>query len=419
MRLRARLLPAVFGLAAGPLLAQTNLSTPVSVGDSLAAGFVSGSLVEAHQVNSVPAHIARQAAVTDFQQPLVSEPGIPPEFALVSLAPPTLIPKPGQGSPKNAGLARPYNNLAVPGARVADALNRLTDGGGLHDLILRGRGSQVSQAASLRPTFVTLWIGNNDVLAAAVGGRAIDGVTLTPAADFRASYQAVVNALKATGAFIVAANLPDVSTIPFVTTVPPYVVNSSGQPVLVSGQRVPLLGPTGPLSPQTRVTLGATSLLAQGIGIPAALGGRGTPLPDEVILDPAEIAAIQARIETNNRAIAEICQAAAVPVFDIHALLEEFFRFGRLVGGVTLTSAFLSGGIFSYDGVHPTDLGYALVANEWIRVINANGGSLPEVDLEPYMGVKAASLSRSSPGAVLSLEAYAALRELFGPIRRD
>ena len=48
-----------------------------SIGDSLAAGFESGSLVETHQRVSAPALIARQAGVTDFQLPLVSEPGIP------------------------------------------------------------------------------------------------------------------------------------------------------------------------------------------------------------------------------------------------------------------------------------------------------------------------------------------------------
>ena len=74
--------------------AQTNFTTYVSVGDSLAAGFESGSLVETHQNRSVPALIARQAGMQGFQQPLVSEPGIPPELTLVSLVPvPVIAPK--------------------------------------------------------------------------------------------------------------------------------------------------------------------------------------------------------------------------------------------------------------------------------------------------------------------------------------
>ena len=62
-------------------------------------------------------------------------------------------------------------------------------------------------------------------------------------------------------------------------------------------------------------------------------------------------------------------------MLDVNALHErDLDASGRIVGGVTYTSSFLTGGIFSYDGVHPTDLGYAIIANEWIRLINANGG---------------------------------------------
>ena len=418
---------AFLGAAAVRADAQTNFTTYVSVGDSLAAGFESGSLVETHQNRSAPALIARQAGVQGFQQPLVSEPGIPPELTLVSLVPvPVIAPKAAtSGAPKNLALARPYNNLAVPGATSVDALTRTTDAGGLHDLILRGLGTQVQQAVALRPTAITLWIGNNDVLGAALRGRAIDGVTLTPTATFRATYGQIVAALKTTSAFIVAANLPDVTTIPFVTTIRPYVVNpSTGAPVLVGGARVPLIGPSGSLPSTALVTLAASTLLGQGIGIPTALGGTGAPLPDEVVLDPSEIAIIQDHVAANNQAIREICGAANIPVLDVNGLLRELATTGRHVGGITLNSAFLSGGVFSYDGIHPNDVGYALMANEFIRVINASGGSLTPVDLAAVLGVTGASAGgvsasgqrpSSSEGVPFefSMDAYANLLEAF------
>jgi lysophospholipase L1-like esterase len=422
------LLAAAFlGAAAVRADAQTNFTTYVSVGDSLAAGFESGSLVETHQNRSAPALLARQAGVQGFQQPLVSEPGIPPELTLVSLVPvPVIAPKAATaGAPRNLALARPYNNLAVPGATSVDALTRTTDAGGLHDLILRGLGTQVQQAVALRPTAITLWIGNNDVLGAALRGRAIDGVTLTPTAVFRATYGQIVAALKTTGAFIVAANLPDVTTIPFVTTIRPYVVNpSTGAPVLVGGARVPLIGPSGSLPSTALVTLAASTLLAQGIGIPTALGGTGAPLPDEVVLDPSEIAIIQDHVAANNQAIREICGAANIPVLDVNGLLRELATTGRHVGGITLNSAFLSGGVFSYDGIHPNDVGYALMANEFIRVINASGGSLSPVDLAAVLGVTGASAGGVSASAQrpsssegvpfeFSMDAYANLLEAF------
>ena len=423
---RALILLAAVLAAAGRAEAQTNFTTYVSVGDSLAAGFESNALVETHQNRSVPFLIARQAGVQGFQQPLISEPGIPPELTLVSLVPaPLIAPKAATaGAPKNLALARPYNNLAVPGATSIDALTRTTDAGGLHDVILRGLGTQVQQAVALRPTAITLWIGNNDVLGAALRGRAVDGVTLTPTAAFRATYGQIVAALKTTGAFIVAANLPDVTTIPFVTTIRPYVVNSAGVPVLIAGNRVPLLGPNGALPSSALVTLAASTLLAQGIGIPTALGGTGTPLPDEVVLDPSEIAIIQDHVNADNQAIREICGAANIPVLDVNALLTELATKGRKVGGVTLTSAFLTGGVFSYDGVHPNDIGYAVVANEFIRVINASGGALPPVDLGAVMGVTSAAAGTVRADALrasssewvpfeFSLEAYQALLEAF------
>ncbi|HET8645929.1 MAG TPA: SGNH/GDSL hydrolase family protein, partial [Vicinamibacteria bacterium] len=202
--------------------------------------------------------------------------------------------------------------------------------------------------------------------------------------------------------------------------------------VVVNGQNVPLLGPAGPLAPGSRVTLPATALLVQGIGIPAALGGRAVIsggacvncLPDEVVLDPGELALIRSRVEANNAAIEEICRNSGVPVVDIHGLLNDFASVGRIVGGITFTSAFLTGGIFSYDGIHPTDLGYALAANEWIRVLNQHGGDLELVDLSPFLQVRSAAAAATAPllgGAgrpEFSLEAWEALREIFPPVDR-
>jgi hypothetical protein len=177
------------------------------------------------------------------------------------------------------------------------------------------------------------------------------------------------------------------------------------------------------------VTLAASTLLGQGIGIPTALGGTGAPLPDEVVLDPSEIAIIQDHVTANNQAIREICGAANIPVLDVNALLGELATSGRHVGGITLNSAFLSGGVFSYDGIHPNDIGYALMANEFIRVINASGGSLPPVDLGAVLGVtgaaaggvRASALPPSSGEWVpfeFSMDAYASLLEAFPRLDR-
>ncbi len=418
--MRSHLVRAACGVAAVLLVAspsasaQASFQTYVSIGDSLAAGFESGSLVETHQQFSVPAHIATQAGVAaGFQQPLITDPGIPAELTLLSLAP-TIVPKSDRlGTPRNLGLNRPYNNMAVPGATSVDALTDNGIGrGGLSQVILRGLGSQVEQARALNPTFVTLWIGNNDVLGAAINGRALDGITLTPKAVFRQTYAGIVAALRAPGRTIIAANLPDVTTIPFVTTIPPIVVNpTTRQPVIVNGATVPLIGPNGPLASNTLVTLAASSLLARGTGIPLALGGSGQPLPDNVLLDAGEVAIIRDYVAANNAAIREIAGAAGIPVLDVNRILTDLKNEGREVAGVRLTADFLTGGIFSLDGVHPTDLGYAVIANEWIDLINANGGSLAPVNLTPFLGLASRSALAGSGASLQGLEAAGPLPE--------
>src|ERR1700740_1062063 len=66
----------------------------VVLGDSYGAGVESASLNVNHQQFSWPLVIARQGGAGDFQQPLVSFPGIGPELQLVDVIhfPPTILP---------------------------------------------------------------------------------------------------------------------------------------------------------------------------------------------------------------------------------------------------------------------------------------------------------------------------------------
>ncbi|HJX29422.1 MAG TPA: SGNH/GDSL hydrolase family protein, partial [Thermoanaerobaculia bacterium] len=310
--------------AAQPDTGQANFTRYVAIGDSLTAGFQSGSLYSSSQINSYPALLYRQATgqTTGFEQPLVSEPGIPGRLVLRSLAPLSITPTEGQGAPTNLNLQRPYNNMAVPGARVRDVL--VTTTGGLHDVVLRRSGTALQQALALNPTFVTIWIGNNDALAAATSGVVVDNVTLTTVDRFETDFRAIVDAVAATGARMAIANIPEVTTIPYVTTIPSVVVNpATSQPVLIGGNPVPLIGPNGLLGAGDRVLLPASSLLAQGIGIPAALGGKGTPLPDSVVLSAAEIATISERVNAFNNVIRTVAQQRNAAFVDANALLRE------------------------------------------------------------------------------------------------
>jgi lysophospholipase L1-like esterase len=382
---------AVAGALAGSAqnTGSANFTTYVALGDSLTAGFCSGSLNQACQANSYPALIYKQATgkTSGFEQPRVTDPGIPAILRLASLSPLQIVSKPGLGQPANLNLPRPYNNLAVPGANVADVRNRVTDGGGLHDLILRGLGTQLQQALVQHPTFVTLWIGNNDALAAATRGIVVDDLTLTTTARFEADYRAIVTAIAASGAKLAIANVPQVTAIPFVTTLPPVLVNpATRQPVIINGAPVRLIGPNGLLRPTDFVLLSAQAELAVGKGIPRAAGGTDQPLSDAVVLSAEEAATINARVNSYNAVIRAVANEVGAAFVDANAALEQV-RLGRIgVGGATYSGAFLTGGVFSYDGVHPTPFGYAYVANLFIQAINDKfGGDIEPVNLYPFV----------------------------------
>ncbi len=450
---KALLLGLAIALAGGVAFAQVDFSRYVALGDSLTAGVVSNGSVQTYQQNSFPALIARQAGVSGFQQPLVSAPGLPPLLRLVALnvtplgVSPVIQVSPGLGAPLNVTLPTPYNNLGVDGFDSNDVISRVGNindfakhladyaagksgkAPAFADLVLRfpvfpGTSTPapaVAQAIALQPTFITVWIGSNDVLGAALTGVVVDGVTMTTKLDFQVRYTTLIGALRQArpNAPIVVGNLVDVEAIPFVTTIKPYIVNPS------TGTHIPLIGEAGPLTEQDRVTLLASSLLAQGIGIPAAAGGTGQPLPEGsvdaaglhsgVILRAGEITAIKARIADLNDVINGVAAQFNAKVVDFHTYFNNLLTSGMTFGGVTLTPAFLTGGIFSYDGVHPQAIGYAIVAREWIRTINAGfGAKLPDINMRPFLTgeggsttVMAASTLFSQQAAVAMVKAYA------------
>jgi lysophospholipase L1-like esterase len=441
---KALLLGLAAALVGGAATAQVNYSNYVALGDSLTAGYSAGALTKYYQDYSFPEILAKQFGIASFQQPTISDPGIGSygtvlQLTALTVGPtgvvPVIGPTPGaSGMPLNATLATPYNNLGIPGALAGDLATKtgnitnlltghINPATLMFDIVLRdGQHTALEQAISLNPTFVTVWIGNNDVLGAALSGVALEGVTLTPKAVFQQEYATLIGGLRQylPSAGIVVATVPDVTSIPFVTTIKPYLVNPA------NGSHIPLLGEAGPLTESDYVTLGASSLLAQGIGIPTAAGGTGLPLPEGsvdstglhagVILRAGEIAAIQARTADINGIITATAAQFNAKVVDINAIFANIVAHGILVGGIELGPSFLTGGIFGYDGIHPQRLGYAVLANEMLKSINAAyGTNVPQVNLLPYLTGEGSLTTVSAKSVQFSAAAAAETIKLFAP----
>lgn len=359
----------------------------VTLGNSLTAGYQNGSLYESAQMYSIGKLIADQVGA-EFEQPLVSDPGTGGRLELQGLTATgiQIYVNPNQGTPKNTNLPKPYNNLAVPGAFLYDIANATSSttcysyvfagqANPLFDLVLRGQGSQLTQAKALNPTLITLWIGNNDIL-----GHATSGATLpyTPTVNFAGLYNALATELANTGAKVVVANIPDVTSIPFFTTVGPTLYAQGITAVWV----VRSIGDTVPVNVLTNyLTLRATDLLLQGKGM-----SKQNPLPNNVVLDSIEAANVRTVINDYNTTIASIAAAKGFGLVDANALLNSA-KNGITVNGIRFTTQYVTGGLFSLDGVHPTNRGYAIVANEFIKVINQKwNANIPMINVSTIPG---------------------------------
>lgn len=363
---------------------EADFSSYVAIGTSISMGIQSAGLVDQYQSFSFPALLALATGANggNFVQPLVLSPGIPPVLDLVGFTiegQPILQPRPGT-PPAGPIIPRPadgYDNLGISGAVVANALSKTTgdDPTNYFDLVLQGQGTMLRQALAQRPTFVTVELGVNDAVRAVLAGT--DAALIT-SGEFQALYTQVMDSLVAapTAPGLALMNIPNVTDIPFATAI--------GLDVVGPGGVVRLKDAAGPLPDGSRILLTAGELIAGGYGLP----GLAPPLPDSLVLTVAEVANIEAAVAAYNAVIAQQASARGAALADAHGLFARAHAEGIVVAGTRYTTAYLRGGLFSRDGIHPSSLGHGLLANEFIRAINARfGGSIPAVDLLPLIGL--------------------------------
>lgn len=429
---------------------QADFSRFVTIGNSLTAGYQSSALFESSQMYSFGNMIAQQAG-TEFVQPLISDPGIGGQLKIVSLSPFVTTQVQQQGTLTNPGYAKAYNNLGIPGVVLADITQSSTATSYSHspfiDIVLRGKGSQLQQALSLNPTMITLWLGNNDVLGFATSGG-FSPSSPTDANTFGYIYRQVTDALAASGAKVVVANIPEVTTIPFFTTVGPMFVQSlQGTPVqgfyyqkhgqyngsqasisqltsysmlftLVSQSYLAYFGmPSGKFYRDHNVDI--TPLIALGILDTTQAFGLSdkNPIPDALVLDSDEIQTAHQATAAFNASIAAAVtrHSSQFALADVNSLLSRVRQSdasgGMELYGVNFSTTFVTGGLFSLDGVHPTSRGYAVVANEFLKAINSKfKSSYPLIDVTTIPGslsfAKAGHFNLFEKGAYLDPAGY-------------
>ena len=190
----------------------------VSMGNSITAGVQSAGINDSTQQFSYAVLLAR-AMRSPFFPPLLNRPGCPPPYTNVWTGA-----RVGVGTATTCALREippippPYiSNTAVPSAEVIDIYRNVDTAANANPLtqFFLGGLTQVQMMAKAQATFVSVWIGNNDVLGAATSSpNAGDSTQITPVATFQARYDSMtsaVAAVKPKGAILIGvANVTDI-----------------------------------------------------------------------------------------------------------------------------------------------------------------------------------------------------------------
>jgi hypothetical protein len=195
--------------------------------------------------------------------------------------------------------------------------------------------------------------------------------------------------------------VPDVTSIPYFNTVTVGAILAAVQKAnpqaqalyinaLVSGSTY---APRAATAQDLIVLTFPTSMIGQPVTTPYGALPYGltpyTPIDNQYVLDSKEVALTQDYVQSYNNTIKAVAASKGLAVFDAYTFLNDIKQNGMVVDGVSVNSNYISGGLFSLDGVHLTPRGYAIVANEFIKAINSKyGSSIPLVNISDYGGVK-------------------------------
>ncbi len=256
------------------------------------------------------------------------------------------------------------DNIAVSGATVSSLLRQratatspstmVTEA----DLVLYPRQlSQIEIAEASAARWIICWIGNNDVLSAVNSFQQLDATQMTSVASFAADYQQLATRLQLSNrAFdrrVVFANIPNVTSI---------------ATLLDGNDLTRLMGQDYGLPVGDYTTVMAMMLVRSGLATADIFSDPA------YILDSREVALINARISAFNKIIAREASRIGAALVDINTAFKEMSRRPPSYLGLSPSNRFL-GGYFSLDGIHPSNIGHALIANEFVRTINSFYGT--------------------------------------------
>jgi hypothetical protein len=401
-----RLSAAVLGLALAAAACQNDeLNRPasitpvdplfdryVSMGNSITAGFQSGGINDSTQNQSYAVLLAR-AMHSPFFIPAMRRPGCPPPYTNVftqTRLTPAGFPTSTATSCYLRNVPTPpppfVSNTAVPGAEVLSTYENIDTAAHSNSLtqFFLGGMTQVQAMARAQPTFVSLWIGNNDVLGAATAANAGDSTQITPVATFQTQYNTVLDAVEAAepqGAILVG--VAKVTAIPYFSAGATYWAIKNGLappdtfPTLftVSANCAPIAtGIPGARGDSVLVPFpyGAALLGAAQAGAPRNLDCADTVA---AVVVPSELVKLVTAVTAYNAHVSAQATARGWAYLDPNPTLDSLRGVPTAVRPFPALLAPCSanpfGTAFSCDAVHPSASTHRLIAIKLRAAINA------------------------------------------------
>jgi lysophospholipase L1-like esterase len=364
----------------------------VSMGNSIAMGIQSGGIDDSSQRAAYPVLVAGVMGGDPFYYPSLAEPGCPPRYTNVFTGA-----RVGGGTSttcafRSAPLPPYLSNVAVTGAQVLDLLQNGPGAGahsnGLTQLALGGR-TQVQAMSATHPTFVTLWIGDNDVLGAVLTTNSGDSTLITPTATFQSQYRMVMDSIKAAGAKALLIGVEKVTTIPYLSSGQTYfaIKNTPPSPFPSNFAVGPNCAPRG-LGGQ-----GDSVLVPFPFGLALIAQAQANPTTTVTLtctetqtVQPAEFAKLATTVAAYNAYILAQAKAdsANFGFWDVNPTFDSLRVVAGQVAPFPNTSAACTGSpfglAFSCDGVHPSTAAHRLIAKKVVQTINAwFGTAIPAI----------------------------------------
>jgi len=369
----------------------------VSMGNSITAGYQSDGILDSTQLQAYPVLLAN-AMGSPFFAPLMTRPGCRPPFTNVftgTRLTPTGFPPSTATScylRRVPSVPPPYiSNTAVPGAEVLDIYSNGDTASNSNTLttFFLGGLTQVQMMERARPTFVSVWIGNNDVLGAATT-YAGDSTRITPVAAFQARYGAMLNSIAAVAPRgVVLIGVANVVGVANRAGIPPTQPPANGVPYFAYGSTYYALDQAGAIPGPFVAAATCAPPRGDSVLVPFPVGGGliatgGTLTCNEVTtVQPAEAVKLATTVAGYNAYIAAQATARGWAYFDPNVALDSLRRIPTQVaffpnfGSPTPTpcSASPFGLAFTCDAVHPSAATHKLIANALRAVINTKYGT--------------------------------------------